>query len=324
MFRPQTLTRLQKLVRLAPAEVRQLSEDEVEAILPDAVFVLGQTDLPESRLRRAERLKAIFNVEGNFLPNVDYDYCFDHGIHVLNASPVFAQSVAEIGLCLALDCARGVTRGDRLFREGCEKYGLAGNADSFLMQGATIGLVGYGDLGLALHRLLRPFADRVLVYDPWLPDAVIRKHGASPASLEQVLSESKVVFVVAGATAENEGFIDQRCFDLMQDNSVFVLLSRAAVVDFDALTAQAQRGRLRIATDVYPTEPLAADHPIRGAEHAVLSAHRAGGLSAAFLEMGELVTDDIELMLRGLPPRRCKRAERETVSRMRSRPVSKS
>ncbi len=52
--------------------------------------------------------------------------------------------------------------------------------------------------------------------------------------------------------------------------------------------------------------------------------HRAGALDVAFKRMGDMVLEDMDLMDRGLPPMRCKRAERETVSRMRSRPVSRN
>src|ERR1700690_2330653 len=63
-----------------------------------AEIIIGQIDLPESRLTHAASLRAVFNVEGNFLPNIDYAYCFRHGIRVLNASPVFAEPVAEAAL----------------------------------------------------------------------------------------------------------------------------------------------------------------------------------------------------------------------------------
>ena len=53
-----------------------------------AVFVIGQPDLPKSLLKKAKNLKAIFNVESNFMDNMDYDYCFKNDIHVLATSPV--------------------------------------------------------------------------------------------------------------------------------------------------------------------------------------------------------------------------------------------
>jgi phosphoglycerate dehydrogenase-like enzyme len=75
---------------------------------------------------------------------------------------------------------------------------------------------------------------------------------------------------------------------------------------------------------VFPQEPVSTDDRVRGLEGMLLSPHRAGGISEAFLEIGRLAVADLELILSGLPPAVCKRAERETAGRMRSRPVERS
>src|SRR6056297_1935227 len=112
MFRPETMEELQSLVELRPgpdsSTYQRPTAAEIDAILPDAAYVIGQTALPRDRLERAPQLKAIINVEGNFFPNVDYEYCFSHHIHVLSISPVFARAVAELGLGLALSLARQI------------------------------------------------------------------------------------------------------------------------------------------------------------------------------------------------------------------------
>ena len=66
---------------------------------------------------------------------------------------------------------------------------------------------------------------------------------------------------------------------------------------------------------------MPANHPVRQLDGFVRSSHRAGALDSAFKMMGEMVLEDMALMDKGLPPLRCKRAERETVGRMRSKPV---
>src|SRR6201984_1673575 len=116
----------------------------LEEAFPKAEILIGQTDLPRERLERASKLRAIFNVEGNFLPNIDYDYCFSRGIRVLVASPAFAVAVAEMSLALALDLARGVSKSDRAFRQGKEEYGFSSNQDSFLFTGCRVGIIGFG------------------------------------------------------------------------------------------------------------------------------------------------------------------------------------
>src|SRR5436853_361413 len=75
------------------------------------------------RLRRAPRLRVIANVEGNFLPNVDYDECERRGIAMLSIGPVFAQPVAEMALGLALAACREIAESDAAIRRGDERYG---------------------------------------------------------------------------------------------------------------------------------------------------------------------------------------------------------
>ena len=89
----------------------------------------------------------------------------------------------------------------------------------------------------------------------------------------------------------------------MQPGSAFLLMSRAAVVDFPAFLDAVRSGRIRAATDVFPEEPVAADDPVRGIEGLLLSAHRTGGTREALFEIGRLTVADAELVLRGLPPR---------------------
>jgi phosphoglycerate dehydrogenase-like enzyme len=296
----------------------------VEEHIAEASFIIGQPELPRQILQQAKKLKAILNVESNFLDNMDYDYCFANGIHVLTTGRVFAAPVAEIGLGMALSLERNISGADRAFRAGKELWGGDGNTEARLMSGGNIGIIGFGDLGRALHRLLAGFRATIRVFDPWLPAGVLEDQGVEPVPLDDVLTKSDVIFVVASVTSENGGFLGAAEFAKMRTGTSFVLLSRAGVVDFDALMAAVKSGHIRAASDVFPEEPLPADHPVRKLEGFILSAHRAGALEVAFKQMGKMVLDDMGLMTRGLPPVTCRRAERETVSRMRSKPVSRN
>ena len=279
---------------------------------------------PESRLKRLPQLKAVFNVESNFLPNIDYDYCFRNGIRVLSTSPVFAEPVAEAALGMAIDLARGISKSDRDFRQGTEEYGLAANRESFSLFRQDVGLIGLGDLGKAILPLLRPFGCRIRAYDPWLPAEYIRSLGCEAAPLDEVLRRSRLVIVVAGVTSQNQGFLGEQEFAAMQKGSGLVLVSRAAVVDFDAMLDCAERGDIRFATDVFPQEPLPASHRARRTRNLILCAHQAGGMESAIRQMGKIVVGDAELIARGLPPILCKLAQPETVKLLRSKPVDKS
>jgi phosphoglycerate dehydrogenase-like enzyme len=314
--------RLEGLGQLVISEDRPMPDEMIERHLPETALILGQTSMPRERLDRAPKLKAIFNVETNFLPNIDYQRCQERGIYVLTPSAAFAQVVAESSLAMAIDLARGITTGDRAFRAGTENYGLAGNEASFMFTGAPVGIIGFGDLGRTLRDLIVPFRNPVTVYDPWLPDELIRAHDCTPESLDELLRTSRIVFVYASVTSENQGFIGKREFDLLQPGSVFLLMSRAAVVDFDEFLRQVKSGHLLAATDVFPEEPVPADHPVRSIDGLLLSAHRAGAMREALYQIGRMTIADAELILRGLPPQLCRRADPAITSRLRSKPVS--
>jgi phosphoglycerate dehydrogenase-like enzyme len=316
----QRFERLGRVVGLEESKTGKLPAELVEATLPDAVAIVGQTDLDASRLARAPKLKAIINVEGNFAQNVDYAECFRRGIQVLSIAPVFAQPVAEMALGLALDLARGITRADRLMREGNEQYGLAGARDCFVLRGATMSFIGCGNLGRALIPLLAPFRPRLLIHDPWLPDSLVRELGGEPASLEAALSKPRVIFALAGVTEENRGLLNRARLETLRSDAIFLLMSRAGLVDFDALLDLVAAGRFRAATDVFPEEPVPADARARQVAGLLLSSHRAGALPTTLAAIGEMVIDDLGLILQGLPPQRLQPARAETVSRWRNPP----
>jgi phosphoglycerate dehydrogenase-like enzyme len=95
------------------------------------------------------------------------------------------------------------------------------------------------------------------------------------------------------------------------------------VVDFEALTDLLGKDRFRAAIDVFPQEPFPKNHPLRRLNNVLLSAHRAGSLQETYKLMGEMTVDDLTLILQGLPPVRLQRADRETVTRMSSKPIKR-
>jgi phosphoglycerate dehydrogenase-like enzyme len=326
---PRTLSLIFAPDRLAELHARYAvieTTDDALAGLPDEVlatvrYIIGQPPLTEATLARLAKLRCIFNVETNLLLNMPYDELFRRGIHVVMPGSVFAEPVAEMGLGMALNLARNIHGADADFRLGREKWGGEGNVGMRLISGSEVGIVGMGDLGRALARLLAGFRVRLRVSDPWQAPSVTRALGGEPCDLTTLLANCDTVFVTAAVTSENEGFLGAEAFASMRKGAAFILLSRAGVVDFDALVAAVASGHIVAATDVFPEEPMPADHPVRKVPGFLLSAHRAGALDVAFRRMGEMVLEDMALLDKGLPPQLCRRAERETVGRMRSKPV---
>ncbi len=323
LFSKAELRRLRSLGKVVSHDGERMPDAEVDRLLPDAIAIVGQTTLLRERLNRAPKLRAIINVEGNFQPNIDYAGCLERGIYVLNAGVAYSYAVAEMAVGFALAMARGIPQADRRFREGKEVYGRISNEESFLLRRKRVGLIGYGSLGRALAPLLRPFGCELYAYDPWLPDGYLVEQGLSPLPLRELLASCTVIYVLAGATTDNRAMLGREELNLIKKDSIFVLLSRASVVDFDALTAHLKTGRFRAAIDVFPEEPFARNHSIRTLDNVLLSAHRAGGLAESYQLMGEMVIDDLALICKGLSPVRLQRANRETAPKMQSKPVTR-
>ncbi len=322
IFSPETRARLEALAPVTWHDGPPANDELVEPLLPELIAVVGQTALPAERLARAPRLEAVLNVEGNFLPNVDYAACFARGIEVLGVGPVFGQPVAELALGMALAAARDIPRGDAEIRVGTETmFDEGSNGGSFLLAGKTVGLVGCGTLARSLLPLLGPFGCEILGHDPWLPDDALAALGLEPVSLLELFARSKVAFILSPVTTENAGSISRDCFAAMTPGSVVVLVSRAGVVDWRALLDAAASGHIRAAVDVFPEEPIPATEPARATPGTILSAHRGGNVPEIWREIGEMVAADLEALAAGRQSRRMQRADPLTVGRLRSRPI---
>jgi phosphoglycerate dehydrogenase-like enzyme len=321
IFTPEDLGRLHAVADVIWGRNEPMPEEEIEKVRQDVVAIITG-HWRHGDVARFLRLAAVLEVGGGFPSpqSLDYEACFARGVRVLSCAPAFGPAVAEMGLGLALACARQIAWTDAAFRTGepnwCHQEFATEIGDTFTLYGKQVGFIGFGGLAHCLKPLLDPFGCPIQVYDPWLTDTYLRRQGVTPVSLEALLSTSRVIFVLAVPTASNKALLDREKLSLIRPDAVFVLLSRSHVVDFDALTDLLLAGRFRAGIDVFPEEPLPGDHPIRRAKHAVLSSHRAGAIGEGLLNIGRIVVDDIEAICKGLIPQSMQLAQPEFI-RMR-------
>ena len=315
IFSAEDMIRLHETVEVVWGQDERMPGEDMRRALPSAIAVVCAGWRYGDALEQAVDLRTIIDVGGGFPSGLDYEFCFTRQIRVLTAAPAFAPQVAEMALGLALAASRDIVAGDRAMRAGVEGYTHAGNVGTFLLHGKHIGFIGFGSLAQALRSLLAPFDCPIAVYDPWLSAGYLRSTGVTPLGLSELLETSQVLFVLAPPTTENTAMLTRRMLERIQPGAVLVLISRAHVVDFDALTELVLAGRFKAAIDVFPNEPLAPDHPIRQAPGAILSAHRAGSVKEGLWEIGTMVIDDLEAIVRGLPPRRLQAATPELATR---------
>ncbi len=321
IFDAPTLQRLDDLVEIEWGRDGPMPRDAFTAALQEAVAVVfgtwhyGRTAIRES----GSSLRHVFEVAGGHRhEDLDYAACFERGITVGGCAPAFGPAVAEMALALSLAAARLVTEGDARFRAGQERWLHAGNEGAMTLHNRTIGFVGAGGLARHLQPLLEPFGVRFLAHDPWLTREALEARGLEPVDLETLFDESDLVYVLAVPTPGNRHLVSRELMELLRPGNVLTVVSRAHLVDFDAMTEMVLAGHFRAAVDVFPTEPLESEHPIRQARGAVLSAHRAGATPEALLEIGRMVVDDLEALLSGREPTRMQYATPGLIERLRT------
>jgi phosphoglycerate dehydrogenase-like enzyme len=318
IFSPEAKKKLYELADVVWGKDEKMPYDEAREAFKNAVAVIGTDWRYGDALEHAKDLRGYISVGGNLPQDFPYETAFAKNIRVLSCAPAFGQQVAEFALGLALAVSRDICTGDKAMKSGNEIY--FANKGTFVLSGKPVGFIGYGGIARCLKPLLEPFHCPIAVYDPWQTDGYLRTLGVEPMGLEQLLETSRVIFVLAVPSTENQALLSRAMLEKIKSDSVLVLVSRAHVADFDALTELVTAGRFRAAIDVYPVEPCPKDHPIRQAgDGVVLQAHRAGSVREALWEIGSMTVDDLEAILRGIPPQRMQIAQPELVFRYSAR-----
>ncbi len=317
LFSASREAELRRICEVVWGRDEPIPEPVLEAAVPTATVLIASIPVVSAAsLAKMPRLKAVIEVSGSFPNTIDYPACARKGIEVLSCAPGFRSSVAEMGLAMALAAARGLVTEHEAFRKGSEGWQKDNPETDFSLYGAKVGFVGFGQIARELSRLLAPFRPRIRVFDPWLPAGVAEWHGAGTCGLEELASWARCLFVTAVPTTENRGMVSAEILRRMSDHAVVVLLSRAHVVDFDALMSEAGAGRLRVAADVFPAEPLSVESPLRKIGNVILSPHRAAAVAGGRHLIGDMIVDDLRALLSGETTRRLTRVNARTIGKL--------
>ena len=260
-------------------------------------------------LRRAPRVRMVAHcggeVKGRFAAPL-----FER-ITITNAPGPMAGYVAELALATLLYGARNVDAHREALRRPTNAVYARIHRDGVgdeTLAGRTVGIFGFGRIGRALATLLRPLGARVLVHDPYVDAAAVRRAGATPASWTALLGGSRHVVLAAALTDRTRGMVDRRALARLPDGAMVVNVARGALLDLDALTAEVRRGRLRCALDVTDPEPLPLRHPLRRLRGAILTPHVGAAQREVRAAMADIVLDDLERFFGGRRPRNRVRA----------------
>jgi D-3-phosphoglycerate dehydrogenase len=217
------------------------------------------------------------------------------GIPVANAPGYNADAVADWVLMAVLVLLRGGVAAEAVMRRGDWQPWPNGRELGAL----TVGIVGMGNIGSAVARRVRGFGSELLYasrHDHAIP-------GADRVSLADLLRRSDIVSIHVPQTPGTTGMFGDRQLAAMRDRSILVNASRGPVVDEAALVRALRRGRpAQAALDVFHTEPLAADSPLRALPNVYLSPHIAANSEQARQRVHRMVAGNLRRVLSGGPP----------------------
>jgi D-3-phosphoglycerate dehydrogenase len=277
---------------------------EAEAItgLAGADGVLVNLFPMTSRLIAALGRCRVLSRYGVGYDNVDVEAATAKGIWVARVPDYSIEDVSDQALALLLACVRGVAYHDRGVRAG--RWNMHRELPTHRIAGRTLGLVGYGAIARCLHRKTGGLGlARVVVFDPYVDAAVVRKAGAEPVDLEVLLRESDYISVHVPLATETRGLIGERQLRLMKPTAILVNTSRGPVVDEAAVAAALAERRIGAAgLDVFATEPLDPASPLRKLDNAVLSDHMGWYSEESIPELKTKAARNVAAVLAGGKP----------------------
>jgi D-3-phosphoglycerate dehydrogenase len=258
-------------IELVPAKVTQtLSEAELVELLPAYEgWIIG--DDPATRrvfeAGKAGNLKAAVKW-GIGVDNVDFAACKDLGIPIINTPNMFGGEVADVAVGYVIGLARQLFLIDRQIRDGRwpKPAGMS-------LAGKRVALVGFGDIGRSVARRLAAFDMALVAYDPGVEgDGGIA--GVERAAWPDRIGEADFIVFTCALNAHNRHMLDEAVLGQVKPGASIVNVARGPLIDEPALVRALQSSRVGAAAlDVFETEPLRADSPLRDMPRCIFGSH---------------------------------------------------
>ncbi len=280
--------------------VPEADAERAEAVLRDADALLVREAAVRAPLVDALRRCRVIVRYGIGVDNIDLAAAASRRIYVANVPAYGVDEVSTHALALYLAVARRIVSRDRDVRRGV--WGVGAREPVRRITGSTLGLVGFGRIGEALHNKARGLGfRRTLAFDPY---RTAFPEGVEPAPLETVLGQAHLVSIHAPLTPETHHLLDAERLALMRPDAILVNTGRGGLVDEGALIrALDAEALLGAGIDVFETEPPDPADPLLAHPKVVLSDHTAWYSDAAQADLQRGAAEEIARVFGGKAPR---------------------
>ncbi|PDT41555.1 MULTISPECIES: 2-hydroxyacid dehydrogenase [Sinorhizobium] len=278
---------------------------EIIRFVGDAEILVTQlAPLSRAMLSELPNLKLVAVSRGGPV-NIDMSAARDAGVRVVNTPGRNASAVAEFTIGAILAETRLIRVGHEALRKG-EWRGDLYRADRTgrELSELTVGVVGYGNIGAKVVRLLRAFGTKVIVHDPYVQlSAEDRNAGVEHVSLDDLLAQSDVVTLHPRVTAETRNMMNAEAFAKMKPAAIFVNTARGPLCDYEALYENLVSGHLSSAMlETFAVEPVPDDWPLLKLPNVTLTPHIAGASVRTVTYAAEMAAEEVRRYIAGLPP----------------------
>ena len=262
----------------------------------DFIIVTSRERITSKVINAATKLKAILKI-GVGVENIDISAATKRKIPVANCPGANAIAVAETAIGLMLASSRRIPEGVQKLISGEWRNSIhIGNE----MTGATFGIVGLGNIGSKVAKMLSGFEGRVLAYDPYVTVDKFRSLRVESSNFSDLLKLSDFISIHCSLTDETKHLFNSSSFEKMKSNAIIVNCARGPVIDekslFEALKSNEIAGA---GLDVFESEPPDLSNPIFALSNVVATPHLAGATNEAREKINEIVFQNIELVIKG-------------------------
>ncbi len=271
----------------------------------DALLTMLTDPIDAAVLEAGKQLRIVAQMAVGY-DNIDVRAATERGIVVTNTPGVLTETTADLTFALLLAVARRVVEGDRLTRTG----GWKPWHPSFLLgldvYGATLGIVGLGQIGLAVARRARGFDMRILYNDGRRHEEAERELGLQYADLGTLLRGSDFVTLHVPLTPETRHLVGERELTVMKPTAILINAARGPVVDQRALYTALKEKRIAAAgLDVAEVEPIPLDDPLLALDNVIITPHIGSASVATRRKMADMAVESVLRALADEMPPRC-------------------
>jgi len=267
----------------------------------DGILMTSKVRMTKNVIDAGKRLKVISKY-GVGVDTIDVAYATKKGIVVCYTPGVNSDAVAEHTIGLLLATLRKIPQSMAHLKEG------GWREEKFLgeeLTGATVGIIGFGNIGFRLAKKLSGFEIRTLIYDPYVSKERIENAGGEKVDLSVLLKESDIVSLNLALTPGTLHMIGENELRKMKPTSYLINTARGALIDEKALYRALKEGWIAGAgLDVFEDEPVMLENPLFSLDNIVVTPHLGGSTNKARRRLVIMAVENLVKVLEGGLPER--------------------